>query len=112
MRLAVGPGGGHRVVGLGDSEDPRLERDRLAADAAGIAVAVGLLVAVEDPLADVGQLAGAEDPAGHLGVAADLVPLGRRERPGLVEDRVGDADLADVVQHAGQPQALYACGEN
>ena len=41
-----------------------------------------------------------EDPRADLGVAADLAPLVGVERAGLLQDRVGDAELADVVQHA------------
>ena len=68
---------------------------------------VGLLVAGEHPLADVGQLPGGEDPGGHLGVAPYLIPLRGRQRTRLAEDRVGDPHLADVVQHAGEPQPAH-----
>ena len=41
---------------------------------------------------------------------ADLGHLGLRERAGLLEDRVGQADLADVVEHARHLDALHALG--
>ena len=39
-----------------------------------------------------------EDVEAGLGVLAHLLPLGGVERPGLEQDGVGHADLADVVQ--------------
>ena len=39
-------------------------------------------------------------------VPLHLGPLGRRQRAGLLEDVVGDVDLADVVQDRRVPQRL------
>ena len=39
-------------------------------------------------------------------MALDLQPLAGVERPGLVQDRVGDAELAEVVEDARRPHAL------
>ena len=44
---------------------------------------------------------GGDDALADDRVAADELPLGVVERGGLVEDRVGDRDLADVVQRGG-----------
>jgi hypothetical protein len=47
---AVGPVGRHGLEGVGHEDDARLERDLIAAQAGGIAAAVGTLVVVEDPV--------------------------------------------------------------
>ena len=49
-----------------------------------------------------------EDLEGVAGVLAHRRPLRRRQRPRLVEDAVGDAELADVVQQRGAFQAAQA----
>ena len=51
-----------------------------------------------------------EDPRADLGVAPHLLPLGVAERAGLVEDRVGDPELAEIVQDAGRVDALDPLG--
>src|ERR671928_2040147 len=51
--LPVGPVGRHRVERVADEDDPRLERDLLAALPVRVAGAVVALVAVPDDLADV-----------------------------------------------------------
>src|SRR2546430_3240471 len=49
---------------------------------------------------------GADDLLAELGVCLDERSLGRREWPGLGEDRLGDADLADVVEERAQLESL------
>ena len=51
-----------------------------------------------------------QDPGAQLRVLAHLGPLVLVERTGLLEDGVGDPDLADVVQHAGEVHALDLVG--
>ena len=51
-----------------------------------------------------------EDAGAQLRVALDLGPLVVVERAGLVQDRVGDAELADVVEDAGGAHALDLVG--
>ena len=48
----------------------------------------------------------AEDPLADHGVLAHHLPLAVVERAGLVQDLVGDPDLADVVQQRGGADAL------
>ena len=105
---AVAAVGGHRLVGVGHGEDARLERDLVPAQAARVAEAVGALVVSEDPLAQVGELGARQEARADLGVRVHLLPLALVERAGLREHAVRDADLADVVQHAGEPHALHA----
>ena len=88
-----------RVERVGDGEDPRRDRDRVAGQPVGIAGAVPALVVMADDVARrAEELDVAHDlPAGH-GVLLHDQPLGGRQRAGLEEDRVGHGDLAGVVQ--------------
>ena len=53
-------------------------------------------------LGDAGQLGrGADDPLADDRVLAHVLPLARRQLARGVQDRVGDRDLADVVQRGG-----------
>ena len=61
----------------------------------------------KDPGAQVVELGARQEPRGDLGVRVHLLPLVRVERTGLREHAVGDADLADVVQHAREPHSLH-----
>src|SRR5436190_9504870 len=99
----VGPVCGDRVERVGDREDPRRERDLLALQAVRVALAVPALVVVLD---DVGRRLEEGDPAEDLRadqrVPAHQPALRVAERLGLVEDPVGDRDLADVVQQVAE----------
>jgi len=54
----------------------------------------------------------AEQPAAPLGVAADDGELLLVETGWLLEDRVGDGELADVVEEAADREGTEpACGE-
>src|SRR6478735_12472905 len=65
----------------------------------GVAAAVPALVARAHELGDGAQRdGGAEDALADERVAGDERPLVGVELPGLVEDRAGDGDLADVVE--------------
>jgi hypothetical protein len=48
QRASIGPIERHRDVGVGDVDDPRLQRDVVAAEAARIAGAVDVLVVLGD----------------------------------------------------------------
>ena len=52
------------------------------------------------------ELAPDSSSAPTVRVQAHLLAVGVRQRAGLQEDRVGDADLAHVVQQAGVAQRL------
>ncbi len=47
-----------------------------------------------------------QDPVLELDVLLHLVPFLEPQRSRLLQDRVGNADLADVVEQAGKPQPL------
>ena len=100
-RRLVGPSVGHGVERVGDRDDPSRDRDRLATQAGGIAAAVPALVVGERDLGRDLQNRKAtfteNAPADH-GVGLDDLELLRRELARLEQDRVGNPDLADVVQ--------------
>ena len=79
-RPPVGPVGGHRRVGVGDRQDPSLERDLVLAQAARIAAAVGALVVAQDPLAHPAELGGPDDAGADLRVPLQLPPFLVAER--------------------------------
>jgi hypothetical protein len=97
--LAVRALGGHGTEGVGHGDDARLERDVLAGQPVGVAVAVPALVVVEDRGRDRSQRTDlvdqpVADPRVQLHHAELLVGELRR----LQEDALADADLADVME--------------
>ncbi len=91
----------HRLIRVGDGEDPGLDRDLVRAQTERVALAVQPLVVGAHPAGDVVHPRMLEDPGPDLGVATHLSPLLCRERARLEQDRVGDADLSEVVEHTG-----------
>lgn len=108
--LAVDTVGGHRLVRVGHRQDPCLQRHLLAREPERIAAAVRALVMGEDPVPHVVEHVAAKDARADLRVAPHLGVLVVGERPRLVENRVGHADLADVVQQARHADALHVAG--
>ena len=96
-RRAIGSVGRHRLEGVGDEDDPRLERDLGAGEPAGVTAAVPVLVVMEDPGVDWGHVVRVEQVEADLRVLVDELLLGRVERARLVQHGVGDSDLAEVV---------------
>ena len=101
-RRAVGVARDHHVVGVGDRDHPRQQRDRLAGELVRVALAVPALVVAEDDLRHrrVG-LHPRDDAGAVLRVAADDLPVLLGQRRGGEQDRVGERELADVVQQPG-----------
>ena len=98
-RAAVGAVAVERVPGVAGEDDARRERDRVADEPVRVAVAVPALVLVAHGAGDGLQAGdGREDALADHRVLAHEHPLRGVERAGLVEERVGDADLADVVE--------------
>src|SRR5215467_1727182 len=107
---------GHGVERVGHREDAGAQRNALAAQTFGIAVAVPPLVVVVDD----GHRAREEgdvlqEPPPHFRMRAHHLPLLRAEGARLEEDRVGDPDLADVVEdhsvlHVTQVRLAHAVG--
>ena len=103
MARAVGAVGGHRLVGVAHGDDRGPRRDLGAAQPVGVAGAVPALVAWSARCRATGRSAGAA-----LRMRSPRIVCWRMNShsvasraAGLVEDRVGDADLADVVQLGG-----------
>src|SRR5665647_2397378 len=105
----VGPIARQRVEDICDGDDASLQRNLLAGEPARIAGAVpALVVRPRDDGGDVQQLltGAGEQRMACLRVALHLDTLWGVERAGLSEHRVGDRDLADVVQRAHETEKL------
>ena len=103
-RLAVRPRRGHRRERVADGQDARHERDLLAGQLVQVAVAIPALVVVADAGpddVDVGQVA--DDQVAERDVLLDDRVFLGGQLAGLAQDRVRDADLADVVEQPGDP---------
>src|SRR5437763_4594877 len=97
----------HRVERVGDVNDPRAERNFLSLEAVWIAGAVEPFVVVADGGHGVVQEAEAvDDPRSLVRVSLHQPPLIGRERRGLQEDRVGDRELADVMEERRVPEQI------
>jgi hypothetical protein len=100
-----------RIEHVRDARDPSFERNRLPGDAARVAGSVEALVVRQgDRRRDVQQLGGrlGEQPVADLRVPLHHPALGVGQRARLEQDAVGDRDLADVVEAAGEPDQLAA----
>ena len=101
--LRYGPGGGHRAERVGDRDDPRDERDRLAREAVDVASAVPSLVVVADAGPDeLGVRNAADDRLSERDVLVEHAELVVGQLRRLAQHDVRDADLADVVEQAGE----------
>jgi hypothetical protein len=92
-----------------DGGDPALERNRLAGQAVRVASAVAALVVGERDRRrqlEQGRRGAGQDRVPDLGVPLDDRPLFRGQRSRLQHHAVGDADLADVVEAAGDADQL------
>ena len=97
----------HRAIGVADRDDAGADRDRVPPQAVRIAAAVPALVARADDRHDPGEsLDRGEDPLADDRVSPHQLPLLVVERRGLVEDRLGDPDLADVVEQRSELDRL------
>ena len=105
--VAIDPRGDERVVHVADGEDAGLEVELGLVEAAGVAAAVEPLVVVEhEPAHGRGEVAElAEQVMAPLGMPADDRELVLRERARLLQDPVGDGELADVVEQAAGREA-------
>src|SRR4051794_13250874 len=101
---AVGTGCGHGAERVGRADDARGDRGLLAREPVGIPAAVPALVAGPPDLADVLQRSAhaVQHPLARDRVAAHDIPLVVAQRTGLVDDLLGYADLADVVQQRAE----------
>ena len=106
---AVGAVGHEGVVHVGDGHDPRHYGDVGALQSVRITGAVQLLVVVTDDVE--GALQCRREGLGHLTADDRVIPdgLGLFGAQGtrLVEDRIGNAYLADVVEDPPDPEGIY-----
>jgi hypothetical protein len=96
----VRPVVGHRVEGVGDRENSCAQRDRLAGETEWVPRPVPALVVADDDLArsSVKVSDADNDPLAQAGMLLHRQPLVIGQRAWLEQDRVGDADLAHVVE--------------
>src|SRR5271165_4370269 len=90
----------HRDVGLGDSQDPRLQWDLRTEESARIAGSIGTLAVSEDPVSDVAEARVGQQSGAELGLAANRRPLLLGERALLVQDPRWDL-IATGTAHEG-----------
>ena len=90
-------------------DDPGLEADLLAGEPHRIAGAVDALVMLADDRRRARQPQLLQQLGSDDRVGLDETELLGVERTGLGENRVGDGDLADVVQPGRRAQVLEPC---
>ena len=106
-RPVIRPIRGHRIEMVDDRQDPRAERNLVAAQTERIAFAVPALVVTQNQRRDrIGERHRADDLGADLRVNADLLELFRRQRSRLGQDVLRNGELADVVQQGGRLHAL------
>ena len=97
----------HRVKGIDESDDPGADRDRLPAQLVGIPESVPALVMVSnDRREDARAREGPADLLADLGMSSHLGAFGLGQRTRLGQDRLGDAEVADVVDERSEHDAL------
>ena len=107
----VGAVGGHGVERVGDGDDARHQRDLIALQSVGIAVAVHVFVVQFDARQHVLQLRDRAHDVGALGgVLLHQFEFLGGERAGLLQHAIVHADLADVVQQGGDAQLVEVLG--
>ena len=102
--------GGHCVVGVRHEDDPGSEGNRLARQAFGVALAVPALVVVQDPGRDRLDSEGLQHAEADLGVPLEDEALRVGECVRLTEDLLGDRELAEIMQSAGETDELDVLG--
>ena len=98
----------HRVEAVDHREYARGLRNLLALKPVGVAAPVPTLVVMADDRDHrVREIHALHDLRAHDRVHLHLVELGGRELAGLVEDVIGDGDLAHVVQQRARLERFY-----
>ena len=95
---SIGPLTGHGVVTVDHAHGAGKQRDRLAGQAVGVALAVEALVVVAHALNELCVKQRTHDLGADAGMLTNELPLLRGQGAGLEQHAVRYADLADVVQ--------------
>ena len=109
----IDPRPGHGVVGVSERDDPRHDRDLFSGQAIRIPQAIESFVVVAHDPSDcipVLELGGGDDTLALLRVCLHHRPVVGGLRRHFLEDGIGNADLADVMQTRGDTQSLYLAG--
>src|SRR5262249_35904255 len=107
---AVLPVGRHRVVRVGDEDDPRLEGDLLAAQTVRVTRTIPALVVVEDDLGDRIDPETVEHAEPDLRMALEDEALGVRELSRLLEDLLGNCEFPEIVKGARKARDVALLG--
>src|SRR6056297_2193871 len=107
-RRAVGALRCDCVVGIHYADQRRHGLQRRAIAAVGITPAVGPFMMLQNRLGDGGMhfVVLAQHQVSETGMLLDMTVFLDAETPGLVENRLVELDLAEIVKHAGQAGQL------
>ncbi len=98
----VGPCAHHRRASLCDANDARRQRDGLSRQPVRIAGAVPVLMMGMHPRHQVMEIrAHLKNMRSEFRMLPDELPFLGGQRPGLLQQQIGQRDLADVVQQGG-----------
>src|SRR5882762_10297485 len=98
---------GNGVVGIGDGDDARAERNLFAGEGFGVAGAIEKFVMVQNHFTDAGERNERLQKFSAEGdVSLHGVPFFEVEWAALVENDFGDADFADVVEDGAEANFL------
>ena len=99
--VTIGPGGRHRVIRVGNGDDPSEERNFIALELIWIAKSVDSLVMMPDDRRDLGVIVDVrQDPFANHRVLLHLPPLLQRQRARLLKKSRSQSNLSDVVHEA------------
>ena len=101
--FAIGPVAGHRVVGVYNGDDAGAERDAISFKTVGVASAVeSLVVMLDDRVGHPEERHALTDLAAGVAVLFDDGVFVGCKLIGLLEDCVGDGNLADVMESCAE----------
>ena len=109
QRFPIGPKISHRVVGVGYRNNPGKDRDRFTGQPVRITMSVVPLMMMSDTLRDlrpVFQRGSQNNPFTSGGVGLHDQPVLVIELCGLLQDRVRNTDLSDVVETGDEAKDL------
>ncbi len=93
----------HGIEGVGEPQNAGYERNLLADEAIGIALAVPAFMMVKDGGQHAGHLRNAvEDGVADAGVLLNFGEFFLGEAAGFAEDRFGNADFSHIMDHSGE----------
>ncbi len=102
-RVAIGPLRRHRVVRIGDRNDPRKKRDLVANEIVRVATTIDSFVVMPNDASDVGVVLDiGKNPLSDNGVLLHLATLVKSKGPWLLEEPRRKANFSDVMDKAAE----------